>query len=299
VIRLQDVSFRYDPEAPPVLRSVTLEIRPGEYLALIGPNGSGKTTLIRHLNALLLPDNGTVAVEGHSTEDRAARREIRRRVGMVFQNPDHQIIGATVEEDVAFGPGNLELPAPEIRRRVQWALERVGIAHLASRPPHELSGGEKRLLNIAAVLAMAPAYIALDEPTAYLDPASRERVLRLLAGLHREGTAIIHIAHDMAELAAAGRTVILREGAVVRDGPTGEIFSSVAFLLEMGLAVPPITELLWLLKRQGWTLPVGLFSAAEAGRLIHQSGTGNRGAEHVALFADRPAAPPPDPPVIR
>jgi len=239
MIRVEKVVHRYEPEAPDVLRGISLTIEEGSYTALIGPNGCGKTTLIKHLNGLLRPTAGWVSVDGMKTTDTAKIREIRRRVGMVFQNPDSQIVGMTVEEDVAFGPGNLGLPSAEIRRRVDVCLQMVGMAGLEKRPPHTLSGGEKRLLSLAGVLAMDPLYIALDEPAAYLDHAGKHRVLEHIRRLHREGMAIIHIAHDMRDVAAADRVVVMDRGQLILAGTGEEVFGQEELLTSVGLDVPP------------------------------------------------------------
>jgi len=238
MIRVDNLTFRYDREAPDVLNGISLTIGEGTHIALLGPNGCGKTTLIRHLNGLLLPAAGSVQVDGMVTTDTAAIREIRRRVGMVFQNPDSQIVGMTVEEDVAFGPGNLALPPAEIRRRVDECLAMVGLTGLERRAPHTLSGGEKRLLSIAGVLAMEPRYIAFDEPTAYLDPAGKRRVLEIIGRMHREGMAIIHIAHDMQDTAGADRIVVMNRGGVLLEGTPAEVFCQGDRLRSLGLDCP-------------------------------------------------------------
>jgi len=238
MIRVEDLFYRYDQEAPDVLRGVSLTLAEGSHTALIGPNGCGKTTLIKHLNALLFPTAGSVSVDGMKTIDTASVREIRRRVGMVFQNPESQIVGMTVEEDVAFGPGNLALPPAEIRRRVDDCLKMVGMTGLEKRAPHTLSGGEKRLLSIAGVLAMDPRYIAFDEPTAYLDPAGKQRVLEIIRRLHREGLAIIHIAHDMRDVADADRIVVMDQGAILIEGTPAEVFGHAGLLKSVGLDIP-------------------------------------------------------------
>jgi biotin transport system ATP-binding protein/energy-coupling factor transport system ATP-binding protein len=235
MIRIENLHYRYDDGAPDSLRGISLEIGEAAHTALIGPNGCGKTTLIKHLNALLFPRTGQVSVDGMPTTDAASVREIRRRVGMVFQNPDSQIVGMTVEEDVAFGPENLALPSAEIRRRVDASLALVGMTGMEQRAPHSLSGGEKRLLSIAGVLAMDPRYIAFDEPTAYLDPAGKQRVLEIIRRLNREGMAIIHIAHDMRDVAEADRVVVMDGGRVVLAGTPAEVFRREDLLVAIGL----------------------------------------------------------------
>ena len=238
MIRVEELFYRYDREVPDVLRGVSLTFAEGAHTALIGPNGCGKTTLIKHLNALLFPTAGSVSVDGMKTIDTASVREIRRLVGMVFQNPESQIVGMTVEEDVAFGPGNLALPPSEIRRRVDDCLNMVGMTGLEKRAPHTLSGGEKRLLSIAGVLAMNPRYIAFDEPTAYLDPAGKQRVLDIIRRLHREGMAIIHIAHDMRDVAGADRIVVMDQGGILIEGTPAEVFGHAELLKSVGLDIP-------------------------------------------------------------
>ena len=235
MIRVKNLIYRYDAGAPDCLQGISLDIEEGVHTALIGPNGCGKTTLIKHLNALLFPVAGTVCVDGMMTTDTVSVREIRRRVGMVFQNPDSQIIGMTVEEDVAFGPGNLNLPSAEIRHRVDESLAMVGMTGFEKRAPHTLSGGEKRLLSIAGVVAMNPLYIAFDEPTAYLDPAGKQRVLEIIRRLNREGMAIIHIAHDMRDVAEADRVVVMDRGQVLRIGTPAEVFEKEDLPIAVGL----------------------------------------------------------------
>jgi biotin transport system ATP-binding protein/energy-coupling factor transport system ATP-binding protein len=239
MIRVENLIYRYDAGAPDCLRGISLDIPEGVHTALIGPNGSGKTTLIKHLNALLFPTAGTVCVDGMMTTDASSVREIRRRVGMVFQNPESQIVGMTVEEDVAFGPENLALPSAEIRRRVDACLAMVGMKGFEKRAPHTLSGGEKRLLSIAGVVAMNPSYIAFDEPTAYLDPAGKQRVLEIIRRLNREGMAIIHIAHEMRDVAEADRVVVMDRGQVLRTGTPAEVFGQAERLTAIGLDALP------------------------------------------------------------
>ena len=254
MIQARNLTYSYDT-AEPVLKGINMEIGPGQHVGILGHNGCGKTTLIRHLNALLLPSSGEVLVDGMSTRDAGKVAEIRRLVGMVFQNPDNQIVGMTVEEDVAFGPGNLGLPSKEIRRRVESALEAVRLTHAASRAPHTLSGGEKRLLAIAGVLAMRPRYIALDEPTSSLDTRGRERVLGVIRDLRREGIAIIHITHDTDEIVTAERVFVMERGTILQAGTPSEIFSRVEEVKALGLNVPTGPEILWRLRNLGREIP--------------------------------------------
>lgn len=251
MIRMQNLTFAYETGGPSALTRVNLVIREGEYVAVIGPNGCGKTTLIRHFNALLLPSAGEVHIDGLNTMDRDNLVEIRRRVGMIFQNPDNQIVGMNVEEDVAFGPGNLGLPAVEVRNRVEKALERVGLTGFETRPPHTLSGGQKQLLALAGILTMSPRFIALDEPTSSLDPAGKKKVLALLKKLKGQGIGIIHVTHSMDEAAIADRVLVMDRGELIADGSPGDILSQVGWLKSMDLAPPQVTELMWRLHQEG------------------------------------------------
>jgi biotin transport system ATP-binding protein/energy-coupling factor transport system ATP-binding protein len=264
VITLEDVYYNYEPEGTEALRGVSLQIKEGEHLALIGPNGCGKTTLIRHLNALLMPSSGKVVVGGYNTNDPKHQTYIRSLVGMVFQNPDNQIVGMTVEEDVAFGPENLNLPTTEIKKRVEEALFRVGIPELVRRNIENLSGGEKRLVAIAGVLAMRPRYIALDEPTAFLDPTAARRVLDIIDKLHSEGVGIIHITHNMAEAALTQRIVVMNEGRVYLDGAPREIFGKVGMMKQIGMQLPQITELLIKLEKSGFPVRTDIVTIEDA-----------------------------------
>jgi len=278
MITAQHLVYRYDPKDMPVLDRVSLEIPEGQYVAVIGPNGCGKTTLVKHFNALLVPQEGEVLVDGLSTKDAKAHREIRRRVGMVFQNPDNQIVGMSVEEDVAFGPGNLGLAPAEIRGRVGVALETVGMLRLAKRAPHSLSGGEKRLVAIAGVLAMKPAYVVLDEPTSYLDPAGRERVLNVLWDLRQEGISVIHVTHSMEEIVDADRVIVISGGKFLRDGAPRDVFRDADTLRAVGLSTPQVTELMWRLRAQGCEVRPDVLSVEEAFREISALvGTGTGG----------------------
>jgi energy-coupling factor transporter ATPase len=277
MILVNNLSFQYDPANQPVLKDVTLQIDKGEYLAFIGPNGCGKTTLVKHFNALLLPGSGDVIIDGMNTKNPALHRDIRKRVGMVFQNPDNQIVGMTVEEDVAFGPGNLGLPSREIQLRVEEALETVGMGSYRSRAPHTLSGGEKRLNAIAGVLAMKPDCIVLDEPTSYLDPAGRDRVMKVIRDLNRQGLTIIQISHDLDEVVDAGRIVLMDRGAIVLQGNPERVFNEIDTLKSVGLGAPRIAELMWRLKRLGQDVRPNVLRLDDAVREITAL-IGHRGA---------------------
>lgn len=260
MIKVHDLTYAYEEGRPPVLKHLNLVISEGEYIAVIGPNGCGKTTLIRHFNALLLPTFGQVQVSEFSTRDSKNLLEIRRRVGMVFQNADNQIVGMSVEEDVAFGPGNLGLQAVEVRRRVDQALAMVGLTELRTQPPHTLSGGQKQLLALAGLLAMEPKIIVLDEPTASLDPDGKKKVLALVQKLNSQGIGIIHVTHRMDEAALANRVLVMDKGELVADGSPGEILSRVEWLKSLGLAPPHITELMWLLQQRGEDVTASIFT---------------------------------------
>ena len=264
MITLSNVCYQYEPEGIDALRGISLEIKDGEHLALIGPNGCGNTTLVQHLNALLLPGQGKVFVDGLDTRDVTSQVAIRSLVGMVFQNPDSQIVGMTVEEDVAFGPENLCLPPAEIRERVAHALGRVGISGLARRSIEHLSGGEKKLVAIAGVLAMQPRYIAFDEPTAFLDPAASGRILKIIDKLYSENIGIIHITHNMNEAAMASRIVVLNAGSISLDGTPPEIFSRIDLLREIGMQLPQATEMMIKLKEIGFPVRTDIVRMEDA-----------------------------------
>ena len=239
------------------VRGIDMNIRQGEVYGLIGPNGSGKSTFAKHLNAVLLPCGGAVYVEGMDTRDEKLLLEIRRRTGMVFQNPDNQIVANVVEEDVAFGPENLGVPTAEIRRRVDDALEAVGMEQFASHAPHLLSGGQKQRIAIAGILAMEPECIVLDEATAMLDPAGRREVIDTVLRLNREqGITVVLITHHMVEAERADRVIVMNDGEVAMDGMPRQVFSQVERLHELGLAAPDTVELLYRLRRDGVDVPL-------------------------------------------
>ncbi len=277
LIDIQGVSYRY-PAQPglgrvvgPIvaLRDVSLAIGPGEYLVVLGHNGSGKSTLARLCNGLLTPDSGRVLVAGHDSRDPSARRAIRDSVGMIFHNPDNQIIATVVEDDVAWALAARGMPAALIRERVAWALAAVGIDDLRGQPPHRLSGGQRQRLAIAGVLALRPRCIVADEATALLDPLSREAIVALLHQLNCDhGLAIVHVTHLPEEAVLAGRVVVLERGQVVMDGPPAAIFADLGRLRRLKLAVPEPIELAARLRAAGVPLaPTALTVEAIAGEI--------------------------------
>lgn len=270
LIHLENVSFAYKVggDRIPALRDVSLSVRSGEYLALIGANGSGKSTLARHLNALLLPDRGQVWVNGWDTRYERHLWDIRRTVGMVFQNPDSQLVATTIEEEVAFGPENLGLPREEIRRRVEHALAIVGLAAERDRNPQFLSAGQKQRLALAGVLALEPECIVLDEATALLDPTGRAAVMRILDTLHAQGRTIILITHFMDEAARADRVVVLERGRVAMDGTPRQVFLRGEDLRRWGLVLPSAAALAQTLSREVSGFPADLLTVKEVVRAV-------------------------------
>ncbi|WP_149736065.1 energy-coupling factor transporter ATPase [Propionispora hippei] len=238
------------------LKSINLTIAKGEFVAVIGTNGSGKSTLSRHVNALLQPSEGCCFVNGMDTRQPEQLWQIRQTVGMVFQNPDNQLVATLVEEDVAFGPENLGLPPVEIVRRVEEALAQVGMTEYRQHGPHLLSGGQKQRIAIAGVLAMRPSCLVLDEPTAMLDPQGRSEVLATVHKLHREeGMTVLYITHFMEEAVTADRIIVMHQGSIQLDGSPAEVFSQVAVLKKIGLDVPVAAEVAQRLREKGWKLP--------------------------------------------
>ncbi len=274
IISAQDVRFSYvtaEGVAPIVLGGVSLDIEEGSFVAVLGHNGSGKSTLAKHMNAILLPTGGKVYVSGMDTNEDHLLLDIRRTVGMVFQNPDNQIVANVVEEDVAFAPENLGVPSDEIRRRVDDALKAVGMYEYREHAPHLLSGGQKQRIAIAGVIAMQPRCIVLDEPTAMLDPIGRADVLRTIKTLNRErGVTVVLITHHMDEAAQADRLVVMAKGKVIADGTPKEVFQDVEGLKAVGLTVPDTTELLWQLRQDGLDLPLDALSDEECAQTLYQ-----------------------------
>ena len=274
ILETKDLHFRYDEEegpSPVVLDGVNLQIQAGTFVAGLGHNGSGKSTLARDINAILLPTGGKVYVDGMDTADEEKLMDIRRTVGMVFQNPDNQIVANVVEEDVAFAPENLGVPPEEIRRRVDDALKAVGMYEYREHAPHLLSGGQKQRVAIAGVIAMQPRCIVLDEPTAMLDPIGRSEVLKTIKQLNRtSGVTVVLITHHMDEAAQADRLVVMSKGKVIADGVPRDVFKQVEKLKEVGLTVPETTELLWELQKAGVDVSLDALSDEECAQTLYQ-----------------------------
>lgn len=278
MIKTQDLAFTYpgteDQVNTRALRGVDVTIERGSFVVILGHNGSGKSTLAKTFNAVLLPSGGKVYVEGMDTMDESLLLEIRRRVGMVFQNPDNQIVANVVEEDVAFAPENLGVPSDEIRKRVDDALEAVGMTQFVKHAPHLLSGGQKQRIAIAGVLAMRPQCIVLDEATAMLDPIGRREVLAAVEKLNREqGITVVLITHHMNEAEHADRVIVMNDGLVVMDGKPREVFTRKKELEDIGLAVPDTVSLLFSLREAGMDVPVDAITVEECADAIAKNFT--------------------------
>ena len=276
VIQVENLAFSYpgseDTPAIPVFTDFNLQVEEGSFVAVLGGNGCGKSTLAKHFNSILLPSGGKVYVCGMDTADEEKLLAIRRNVGMVFQNPDNQIVANVVEEDVAFGPENLGVASPMIRKRVDEALKQVGMYEYRKHAPHLLSGGQKQRVAIAGVIAMEPKCIVLDEPTAMLDPRGRQEVMQTITRLNREkGITVVLITHHMDEAAQADRVIVLHKGKVAADGAPAEVFSQVEKLHEIGLAAPETVELCWELNKQGYDLPLGQLSPEHCAKTIFET----------------------------
>ena len=267
VIKIENLHYTYPGDDAESLKGVNLEIEQGSFVAVLGHNGSGKSTLAKHLNAILLPTEGKVLINGIDTADENNLLKIRSTVGMVFQNPDNQIVANVVEDDVAFAPENLGVEPAEIRERVDNALKAVDMYEFRLHAPHLLSGGQKQRVAIAGVIAMQPEVIVLDEPTAMLDPKGRREVIDTVTKLCREkGITIVLITHHMSECIDADRLIVMSNGDVVADGTPQDVFSQVELMHSEGLAVPATTELMWRLNKEGFNLPLtalGIVDCAE------------------------------------
>ena len=274
-IHVEHLAYTYpgvdDTPGVAVFKDLNLQIEQGTFVAILGSNGCGKSTLAKHFNTILLPCGGSVSVFGLNTSDEERLIQIRRTVGMVFQNPDNQIVANVVEEDVAFGPENLGVASPAIRRRVDQALKQVGMYEYRGHAPHLLSGGQKQRVAIAGVIAMEPKCIVLDEPTAMLDPKGRREVMDTIARLNQEkNITVVLITHHMDEAAQAQRVVVLHKGEVALDGNPREVFSQVDQLHAMRLAAPETVELNWELNKNGFNLPLERLNAEECAQTLYE-----------------------------
>lgn len=271
IIKTTQLTYKYpgEEDLPPTLDDIDLEIEAGSFVAVLGHNGSGKSTLAKHFNAILLPSGGKVYIDGMDSVDEALMIQIRRTVGMVFQNPDNQIVANVVEDDVAFAPENLGLPSDEIRRRVDDALRQVGMYEFRLHSPNLLSGGQKQRVAIAGVIAMQPRCLVLDEPTAMLDPIGRREVVETIKRLCREnGITVVLITHHMGEAAGADRIIVMSDGHLIADGAPKEVFVQVERLRGEGLDVPETTELIWQLNHHGMELALDALSIEECAQAI-------------------------------
>jgi len=273
IISVEHLAFSYpgfdDAPSIPVFEDLNLTVEKGSFVAVLGTNGCGKSTLAKHFNSILLPTGGKVYVCGIDTSLEERIMAVRRNVGMVFQNPDNQIVANVVEEDVAFGPENLGISSPEIRHRVNKALKQVGMYEYREHAPHLLSGGQKQRIAIAGVIAMEPKCIVLDEPTAMLDPRGRREVIETVSRLNKEkGITVVLITHHMDEAAKADRVVVLHKGKVAADGTPKEVFSQAELLHSIGLAAPDTVELCWELNKQGFQLPLNKLEPEELAQTL-------------------------------
>jgi energy-coupling factor transport system ATP-binding protein len=276
IIKTEHLSHDYDDGASkdetPAVADVSLEIEEGSFVAILGHNGSGKSTLAKHFNAILLPTGGKAYVLGMDTTDLDLTIDIRRTVGMVFQNPDNQIVANVVEDDVAFGPENLGIPSAEIRSRVDEALKSVGMYKYREHAPHLLSGGQKQRIAIAGLIAMRPRCLVLDEPTAMLDPIGREEVIGTIRRLNKEqGITVILITHHMSETIDADRLIVMSEGLILIDGSPKDVFRQVETLKEASLTVPDTTQLMYMLNSHGLNLPLDALSVDECAAAIYKA----------------------------
>ena len=273
-IRVEHLNYAYpsidDSPAVAVFTDLNLTIEEGTFVAILGSNGCGKSTLAKHFNSILLPCGGKVYVSGLDTSDEDLLMRVRRNVGMVFQNPDNQIVANVVEEDVAFGPENLGVSSPQIRRRVDKALQQVGMYHFREHAPHLLSGGQKQRIAIAGIIAMEPKCIILDEPTAMLDPRGRREVMETVIRLNQDkNITVVLITHHMDEAAQAQRVIVLHKGDIAADGAPAEVFSQVELLHKIGLAAPDTVELCYALNQEGFSLPLDALDIEKCAQTLY------------------------------
>uniref|UniRef100_S0DG43 Putative ATPbinding cobalt transport protein n=1 Tax=termite gut metagenome TaxID=433724 RepID=S0DG43_9ZZZZ len=276
MIRCEDVTFRYDEEHPYAIDGVSLEIERGEFVAVLGANGCGKSTLAKHFNGILAPERGTVWVEAMNTADEEHLWDVRRTVGMVFQNPDNQIVATVVEEDVAFALENLGVPPDKMREEIRAAMEATDTWKFRKRQPHKLSGGQKQRVAVAGVLAMNPDCIVMDEATAMLDPLGRDRIMRTVRMLNRErGITVVHITHYMEEAAQADRVLVMNAGKIAFGGTPTEVFSQVEKMRELHLDIPQAAELCERLTGLGVAMPRGVITEEACAALLYEKITGH------------------------
>ena len=271
MIKVDNLWFRYSQDSDWALQGIDLEIKKGEFLCVLGSNGCGKSTLAKHFNAILVPEKGDVWVEDINTKEEERLLEIRQKVGMVFQNPDNQIVATVVEEDVAFALENMGVPTDEIRRRIDEAMTAAGIIKYKDKAPHNLSGGQKQRVAIAGIIAMRPDCIVLDEPTAMLDPYGREMVIKTVKQLNKEfGITVVLITHYMNEAAQADRVVVMSKGKIEKIGTPREIFSQVEWVKSLALDVPQTSDLAWQMNRQGYNLSTEAISIEECAAQLYK-----------------------------
>lgn len=274
IIEIKNVSFEYSDEQTvhTAVKNINLDIERGSFTVILGHNGSGKSTLAKMMNGLNKPTFGDVFVDGINTKDEETEIEVKRRVGMVFQNPDNQLVASIVEEDVAFGPENLGLEPEVIRQRVDEALEAVGMSEFANSTPHRLSGGQKQRIAIAGIIAMEPECLVLDEPTAMLDPKGRREIINTLERLNKEKSiTVVLITHYMEEAENADRVLVMNDGEIIEDGKPSEVFQNVKLLKSVGLDVPQTTELLYALKQKGFSVDTSKISIKDTAKEIAKS----------------------------
>ena len=271
MIKVDNLWFRYSEETDWALKGLNLEVKKGEFLCVLGSNGCGKSTLAKHFNSILVPEKGDVWVEDINTKEEERLLDIRQKVGMVFQNPDNQIVATVVEEDVAFALENMGVPTEEIRRRIDEAMEAAGILKYKDRAPHNLSGGQKQRVAIAGIIAMRPDCIVLDEPTAMLDPIGRTKVIKTIKQLNREfGITVVLITHYMDEAAQADRIVVMSKGDIEKIGTPREIFSQVDWVKSLALDVPQTSDLMHQLNKHGYSLPTDAISIDECAAQLYK-----------------------------
>ena len=271
MIKAENILYRYSEDSEPALKGVSVEIKKGEFVAVLGSNGCGKSTLAKHFNAILVPDEGNVIVDGINTREEDKLFDVRQRVGMVFQNPDNQIVATVVEEDVAFALENLGVPTDEIRQRIDEAMKQAGVYEFIKKAPHNLSGGQKQRVAIAGIIAMRPDCIVLDEPTAMLDPSGRASVMRTIKELNQKyGITIVLITHYMDEAAQADRVIVMSKGKVEKTGTPKEIFSQVEWIKSLSLDVPQTSDLAYELNKLGYNLSTEAISIDECAAQLYK-----------------------------